>query len=167
MSEANSEKENIMRLLLSGQEESIQLGLIIAESLQLEREIKQDIDIALNWFTRQMHSSIQGKLKAIHKVKNVNLSGQDLTSIPCQIQYVINLQSLDLSNNQLVRLPPKITNCTNLTILNLTGNPLLFLPPGMNELTKLVKLSFVGTRIAAPERERIRSALPNCETIFE
>src|SRR5256885_427368 len=54
----------------------------------------------------------------------LDLSGNQLTSLPPEIAKLTNLTSLDLSYNQLTSLPPEIAKLTNLTSLDLRENQL-------------------------------------------
>ncbi|MHC5825101.1 MAG: leucine-rich repeat domain-containing protein, partial [Nostoc sp.] len=56
------------------------------------------------------------------KVTELNLSGEDLTTLPPEIVQLTNLQTLNLSSNQLSSLPPEIVQLTNLQSLNLSIN---------------------------------------------
>ncbi|MDJ1492974.1 hypothetical protein QNI19_08525 [Cytophagaceae bacterium DM2B3-1] len=60
MNAQSTEKENIIRLLLSGQEENITLGLQIAEALQIDiSDLKQDIEYVYNWWQGEDGSCLQ------------------------------------------------------------------------------------------------------------
>ncbi|MBL8168409.1 MAG: leucine-rich repeat domain-containing protein [Acidobacteria bacterium] len=67
----------------------------------------------------------------------LDLSNNQLTSLPPEIIKLTNLTSLDLSNNQLTSLPPEITELSNLTSLDLGGNRLMSVPTKVTELTNL------------------------------
>ncbi|MDY6965618.1 MAG: COR domain-containing protein [Halobacteriota archaeon] len=70
----------------------------------------------------------------------LDLSGNNLSSLPPEIGKLSNLTELDLSYNQLSALPPEIGKLTNLTELHLDRNELSALPPEIGELTNLTML---------------------------
>jgi Leucine-rich repeat (LRR) protein len=53
----------------------------------------------------------------------LDLSGNELTSLPPEITELTNLTSLTLNDNRLMSVPPGIAKLTNLTRLDLSGNP--------------------------------------------
>src|SRR3990172_8992280 len=66
--------------------------------------------------------------------------GNRLTSLPPEIDRLINLQELYCANNQLTSLPPEIGHLTKLRELNCSGNHLISLPSEIGRLTNLQKL---------------------------
>lgn len=63
-------------------------------------------------------------IRAAKQTGVLNLSGNQLTSLPAEIGDLTKLWQLDLSGNQLTSLPAEIGELTNLKELNLRGNPL-------------------------------------------
>ena len=51
----------------------------------------------------------------------LDLSGNQLTTLPAEIAQLVKLVRLNLSDNQIEMLPPAITRLTALTDLNLSG----------------------------------------------
>jgi internalin A len=78
---------------------------------------------------------------------DLNLSNNQLTSVPLEVTKLANLTSLDLSRNQLTVVPPEITRLTNLTRLDLSGNQLTSLPPQITTLINLTSLSVGGNQL--------------------
>lgn len=70
----------------------------------------------------------------------INLSNNDMPSLPPEIAELTHLISLDLSRNQLTRLPPEITRLSKLNSLDLSGNELTSVPPEIASLTSLTSL---------------------------
>ena len=89
--------------------------------------------------------------------KSLDLSGQELTTLPPEIGLLTNLTSLDLGINQLTALPPEIWQLTNLTTLDLFGNQLTALPPEIGRLTNLTTLNLAAIQLSAlpPEIGRL------------
>ena len=77
-------------------------------------------------------------------VRALDFSKNKITELPdflrSSIGEMISLDELDLSYNQLISLPHSVKNLQNLEILHLEGNPLTQLPECMSELTGLRKL---------------------------
>ncbi|MDJ1485685.1 hypothetical protein QNI16_34685 [Cytophagaceae bacterium YF14B1] len=114
MSETNNETDNVMQLLLSGQLESITLGLTIADSLEIDIEdFKKDIEELYDWIVR-IHrwekSVVLLSEKIYHLVHQTHIYCSDkdastdfvqVSHIPTGIKYMVNLISIDLSYNRL------------------------------------------------------------------
>lgn len=80
--------------------------------------------------------------------KNLNLSGQNLKSIPEYVFSMTQLENLDLSNNELTGAPQsQIGNLTNLKTLNLKNNNLTVLPAELGRLSSLVSLDVSDNRL--------------------
>ncbi len=80
----------------------------------------------------------------ISHVTKLDLSFNQLESIPDSISKLTNLQDLNLESNQFRFLPESIGSLTNLKNLNLSFNNLTFLPESIGSLTNLhtLNLSF-------------------------
>jgi small GTP-binding protein len=78
---------------------------------------------------------------ASNKQVVLDLSEQELGSLPPEIRELKNLTTLYLYFNQLTTLPAEIAKLTNLTVLNLSHNQLTSLPPEIGELKNLTKLN--------------------------
>jgi internalin A len=77
----------------------------------------------------------------------LRLDGNRLTNLPPEIAQLITLERLRLDGNQLTTLPPEVTKLPNLTSLDLHGNQLTDLPPEITQLTKLTRLDLWGNRL--------------------
>jgi internalin A len=88
---------------------------------------------------------------------DLNLSDNQLTSLPPEIVKLTNLTSLDLSRNQLTSLPPEIAKLSNLINLDLRRNQLTILPLEISRLTKLTYLDLGSNQltILPPEIARL------------
>jgi Leucine-rich repeat (LRR) protein len=69
--------------------------------------------------------------------KSVDLSGQQLTTIPESVLNQTDITELNLSNNQIVTLPAEISKLTNLQTLNIENNRLESFPAELTELKAL------------------------------
>jgi GTPase SAR1 family protein len=83
-------------------------------------------------------------------LKSLNLDGNQLTTLPLEIVQLVNLQSLDLSNNRLTALPSEIVQLIELKSLDLDGNQLTTLPPEIIQLVKLRSLNLDGNPLPQP-----------------
>jgi Leucine-rich repeat (LRR) protein len=73
-------------------------------------------------------------------LRELDLSSNQLKSLPDSIGDLINLEKLDLSSNQLECLPDSFGNLINLQILALSYNQLKSLPDSIGNLINLRKL---------------------------
>jgi internalin A len=76
-----------------------------------------------------------------NKVTSLNLSEQQLTTLPAQINQLTKLTKLEIKNNSLITLPQQIGQLTNLTRLDLRNNQLTVLPSEIGQLTNLTTLN--------------------------
>ncbi len=78
---------------------------------------------------------------AFSRLKKLDLSANEFTTLPAEIGNLNSLQKLDLTENQLTTLPAKIGNLTSLQVLYLFGNELTTLPVKIDNLANLQKLN--------------------------
>ena len=79
----------------------------------------------------------------------LDLSGQQLTTLPESVLSRTDIKVLNISNNQLATLPSGISRLTNLVELNVENNRLQSLPPEISQLKKLRKLRVDNNRLAS------------------
>jgi len=79
----------------------------------------------------------------------LNLSGNQLTSIPESFGNLTNLTELSIYNNPLTNLPESFGNLTNLTGLLIYRNPLTTIPESFGNLTNLTGLYIEGTQLTS------------------
>src|SRR5271166_2305477 len=89
----------------------------------------------------------------------LNLSNQNLSSLPPEIGKLTSLQSLHLGSNRLSSLPPEIGKLTSLQSLHLGFNRLNSLPPEIGKLTSLQSLHLGSNRLSSlpPEIGKLTS----------
>ncbi|MEH2082636.1 MAG: leucine-rich repeat domain-containing protein [Nostoc sp.] len=96
---------------------------------------------------------------AYEKATVLDLSNNQLSSLPPEISQLSNLRRLDLSNNQLSSLPPEIGQLSNLTELYLYNNQLSSLPPQFSQLSNLTELYLDNNQLSSlpPEISQLSS----------
>src|SRR5665213_981656 len=90
-----------------------------------------------------------GNTPAVSSSTSLDLSGQQLTTLPSYVLARTDLTSLNLSNNQLTGLPAGIGKLTNLTVLNVENNRLQSLPPEIGQLKNLKTADFSNNRLTS------------------
>ena len=78
--------------------------------------------------------------------KELDLSGQELTELPIEIERLTQLETLNLSSNQITVIPDVIAQLTNLTELVLTYNQITVIPDAITQLTNLTRLVLAGNQ---------------------
>lgn len=84
---------------------------------------------------------LQQELEKAKETSKLDLSFQQLTSMPSKLANIRNLKSLDLSHNQLRSLPPELGQLNKLVELDLSYNQLENLPLEIGQLKCLVQLN--------------------------
>ncbi|MBG1240332.1 COR domain-containing protein, partial [Nostoc sp. NZL] len=114
----------------------------------------QTLDLSSNQL-----SSLPPEFVQLTNLQTLYLSNNQLSSLPPEIVQLTNLQTLDLSSNQLSSLPPEIGQLTNLQTLDLSSNQLGSLPPEIGQLTNLQTLYLSNNPLESPPLEIIRKGL--------
>ncbi|MGF1933939.1 MAG: COR domain-containing protein [Nostoc sp. ChiQUE02] len=100
---------------------------------------------------------------AKEKATELDLSNNQLSSLPPEICQLTQLTELDLRNNQLSSLPPEICQLTSLKLLSLYNNQLSSLPLEFGQLSQLTKLYLHNNQISRLPSEF--SQLTNMEVL--
>ncbi len=79
----------------------------------------------------------------------LDLSGQQLTSLPESVLDRTDITTLNLSNNQLATLPSDITRLVNLEVLNVENNRLETFPPEISQLMSLREIHANNNRMTS------------------
>jgi|CXWL01.1.fsa_nt_gi Leucine-rich repeat (LRR) protein len=100
-------------------------------------------------------------------LESLNLSHNKLTgSLPAEVRNLQNLKNLDLSSNSFTGVPAEIGQLKNLEILNLSNNKLTGLPYELGNLSRLRILNLSGNNYAEADLIKIRESLPKTTSII-
>jgi len=77
---------------------------------------------------------------------SLEISNNQITTIPKEIKNLTNLEILDLSNNQITEIPNEINKLSKLTFLSMAGNKITKIPD-ISNLTNLEVLDFSDNKI--------------------
>ncbi|KAF5400190.1 Leucine Rich repeat-containing domain protein [Paragonimus heterotremus] len=94
------------------------------------------LDLSAN----NLHSLPDG-LKHLVSLKVLNLSGNRISTLPCSVFHLNCLHTLNVEGNLLKSVPPEIGGLGQLTVLLLAGNPFSELPDQICHLSKLERLT--------------------------
>ncbi len=109
---------------------------------KVARDGATELDLSHNQLT-----TLPPEIAELTSLTTLNLWDNQLTTLPPEIAELTSLTTLHLSRNQLTTLPPEIAELTSLTTLDLTGNQLTTLPPEIAELTSLTTLNLWGNQL--------------------
>lgn len=101
----------------------------------------------------------------VSRKTELNLSNQNLTTVPAEIGKQQSLEILNLSNNKLTGIPAEIGQLKNLRVLNLSNNLLTGLPYELGNLQLLTLLDISGNNYSQADLEIIKSKLPTTTVI--
>jgi Leucine-rich repeat (LRR) protein len=111
-------------------------------------------------------SSIPKEITLLKELSYLNLSQNKLKSLPMEIGKLELLNELLLDNNQLIVLPDEISNLKSLETLSLKNNQLTTLPKSFKKLKNLRKLELKGNEIPESELKKLKKRLPRCEITY-
>lgn len=115
----------------------------------------------------QQLNSVPSTLFNQRDTVTLNLSQNNLQgALAAEVRQLSNLRELDLSYNNFTGVPAEVGQLTKLEVLNLSHNPLTGLPYEIGNLQNLRVLDLRGTNYAPQDLEIIRSRLPGEVEIF-
>jgi internalin A len=135
----------------------------VADELVLQERIKQlrvegytreDIAATLGYSVRSIYklidrAKITGRVSVgLSQLQELDLSYNQLSTLPEVIGQLSQLQELDLSYNQLSTLPEAIGRLSKLQELDLSGNQLSTLPEAIGQLSKLQVLNLSDNQLS-------------------
>lgn len=108
-------------------------------------------------------NSVPKDITKLTKLNELSLKGNKLTQFPTELLSMINLISLDLSDNQITEVPPDLNKLENLQSLDLSNNKISSLP---KELGRILILKLTGNPIPDEEQKSIKELFPQAEITF-
>jgi Leucine-rich repeat (LRR) protein len=94
-------------------------GLTAIPSDVFAKTTLERLDLSNN----QLIGAPQSQIQKLIKLKELNLSGNNLTGLPAELGQLKQLETLNVSNNELTGLPMEIGNLTQLRVFDISGNP--------------------------------------------
>jgi leucine-rich repeat protein SHOC2 len=113
------------------------------------------VELVLDEFdlTGAMPAEIGQLIGQLTSLVKLNLSHNQLTSVPAEIGQLTSLQVLGLSDNQLTSVPAEIGQLTSLTELKLYNNKLTNVPAEIGQLTSLTELCLGDNKLTSVPAE--------------
>ncbi|MGJ5634842.1 COR domain-containing protein, partial [Nostoc sp. CALU 1950] len=118
------------------------------ELLQIIEKAVKKKATELNLSFNQL-SSLPPEISQLSNLTTLFLHNNQLNSLPPEISQLSNLRTLSFYNNQLNSLPPEISQLSNLTRLLLSFNQLSSLPPEISQLSNLTTLSLSNNQLSS------------------
>ena len=134
-------------------------GKVLRVIEEAERKEQTKLEISMNQL-----KTLPAEIGKLTNLTTLDLSYNELKRLPAEIGKLTNLTTLDLSINELKRLPAEIGKLTNLTLLDLSENQLKTLPAEIGKLTNLTTLDLSGNPLETPPLEIAEQGI---EAIFE
>src|SRR3989338_3522530 len=99
-------------------------------------------------------------LKNIEIACVLDLSNQNLTTVPNDITKLTKLNELNLSNNKFTSIPASVLDVSTLITLNLSNNQISKAPQNLGKLTNLQSLNLSENNFSENEKNRIITIFP-------
>jgi Leucine-rich repeat (LRR) protein len=127
------------------------LRFLKIESLKIKFNLinsvdKIDISQELNLTSNQI-TSIPPEIGSLKNLQYLYSSYNQITSIPKEIENLKNLRYINLSYNKITSIPPEMGNMENLQYLYLANNQIIFIPKELGNLEKLQYLYLDNNQI--------------------
>ena len=173
------EINSIKNLLYSGQKINVDLAISIMQGLGLTwnsagfKEEKELIDLCgVDAFTKTdlnlSHNNISSLPKSIGELQHLvklDLDYNELEVLPESIVQLQQIEVLWLYHNNLSSIPKSIGQLQNLRSLILKDNIISSIPKSIGQLQNLKKLWIDDNPISENEIDKIKALLPNCKII--
>ncbi len=104
-------------------------------------------DVPIAWLARYAPESLQDCQGDLTRLQVLDLSGNQLSTVPRGIEYLAEVRELNLNGNRLTSLPPKIGDLKQLRRLTLWRNDLITLSDDIQDLTHLEKLDLTDNHL--------------------
>ena len=114
----------------------------------------------------QLKEIPQSTFSNLKSLEELDLSYNQLTSLPDNIAKATQLELLDLSNNAFEALPKGVLALKNLKTLNIRNNKIKVLPEEIKYLDKLEIIYLAGNALDPNQRALYRSWLPRTKFIW-
>lgn len=111
----------------------------------------------------QQLTSLPDSILSRSDLASLNLSNNQLASLPAAISRLSNLETLNVENNRLETFPSEISQLKKLREIKANNNRLTSLPPSLANMNQLSSLDISGNNISASQIEELRTKLPNTE----
>jgi Leucine-rich repeat (LRR) protein len=119
----------------------------LAPIYEVKKKQARQLDF-LTWAERALEDALRAAPPPINAgAKEIDLSGQQLTTVPDVVFVAVAAEKLDLSANALGALPEEISRLGELRTLGLSSNLLSGLPATLGQLSKLERLYASDNRL--------------------
>lgn len=122
--------------------------------------------ISLDMSSNQL-TSLPDDFSDLKYLKELDLSRNKIQGLPDDFGKLKHLHILNLKQNQLQTMPRSIANLSNLEILDLSFNQIKSIPLEIAGLKNLKKLNLMGTDVPDSEKTKLMALLPNVEITFD
>ena len=119
-----------------------------------------EIDISYNNI-----KSLPSQIDRFTNLQVFILKGNKLNSLPAEIGKLSKLTILDASDNDITDIPAEIGNLSNLKTLDLSGNDIDEFPNEMIKLTNLEVLNLTGNPVKPDHLKRLEENLPTTKIV--
>ncbi len=116
--------------------------------LQLIKEAARNNNFSLDLSDNQL-TSLPPEIAKLKNLTELNLASNRLTALSPEIAELKNITKLNLSDNRLAALPPEIAELKNLTELNLDDNWFISLPSEIIKLKNITKLNLASNQLTS------------------
>lgn len=90
---------------------------------------------------------VSSSINQLKKLKSLDLSGNDITTLPKEFSELENLKSVNLANNQIKEIPDALIKCSGIKVINLNNNAIDEVPKELFHKSQLKKLFLNNTDI--------------------